>query len=150
MSVNVQMYWFLCTKLQNLSQIFSLMNYRFELPIGITDVLISTIKENTISLSNSIVLNSRYNFFSITPFSFFGGLILKSIGKTFQFEYLKRKEWKYMFQNWNANYKEQHHDRKISRTYCLNRLESCILRGPGFSWFLISQSTHKSPRLSNF
>ena len=41
------------------------MNYRYELPIGITDVLvkISTIEENTISMNNSIVLNSRYDFF---------------------------------------------------------------------------------------
>ena len=48
MSVNVPMYWFLCTELQNLSQIFSFMNYRYELPIGISDVLvkISTIEKN--------------------------------------------------------------------------------------------------------
>ena len=98
MSVNVPMYWFLCTELQNLSQIFSFMNYRYELPIGISDVLvkISTIEKNTISMNNSIVLNSRYNFFSITPLSFFGRLILRSLGKTFQFEYLNRKEWKYL------------------------------------------------------
>lgn len=94
MSINVPMYSFLCMELQNLSQIFSFMNYRYELPIGISDVLvkISTIEENTISMNNSIVLNSRYNFFSITPLSFFGRLILRSLGKTFQFEYLNRKE----------------------------------------------------------